>query len=175
MNLTARSEINIQDIVINNLNTWPDCRWRSHPGIMDAGFHTLMAEVGYYGPFQKTFTVVFIFLHAVVLGMQYLNIVLAMTVPEHWCHVPGRRKTNLSLVEWKEVTVPRYFRDHCCLQPWFRSFWPSAEWDGIISYVMPLLNIFSVIFPGVGLMLLSILLCYTSASSNRSICHVRSS
>ncbi|XP_049809006.1 solute carrier family 22 member 7-like, partial [Schistocerca nitens] len=31
----------------------------------------------------------------------------AMQTPDHWCHVPGRERTNLSLEEWKNFTIPR--------------------------------------------------------------------
>ncbi|XP_047111703.1 carcinine transporter-like [Schistocerca piceifrons] len=32
---------------------------------------------------------------------------LAMQTPDHWCHVPGRECANLTLEEWKNITIPR--------------------------------------------------------------------
>ncbi|XP_049779727.1 solute carrier family 22 member 7-like [Schistocerca cancellata] len=30
-----------------------------------------------------------------------------MQTPDHWCHVPGREFTNLTLDEWKSATIPK--------------------------------------------------------------------
>lgn len=43
----------------------------------------------------------------VLVAMPALNIILALTSPDHWCHVPGRNETNFTLSEWKMLTVPR--------------------------------------------------------------------
>ncbi|KAL5284853.1 hypothetical protein ACFFRR_006894 [Megaselia abdita] len=39
-------------------------------------------------------------------GMIYMNIILALNVPDHWCVVPGRNNTNFTLEEWKNITLP---------------------------------------------------------------------
>jgi len=59
------------------------------------------------GCFQKVFNKCFNF-GAVFFGvMSVYSLVLAMEVPDHWCHVPGRESTNFSLSEWKNLTLPR--------------------------------------------------------------------
>jgi hypothetical protein len=59
------------------------------------------------GCFQKVFNNLFNFC-AVFFGvMSVYSLVLAMEVPDHWCHVPGRDSTNFSLSEWKNLTLPR--------------------------------------------------------------------
>ena len=59
------------------------------------------------GCFQKVFNYLFNFC-AVLFGvMSVYSLVLAMEVPDHWCHVPGRESTNFSLSEWKNLTLPR--------------------------------------------------------------------
>ncbi|PSN35683.1 hypothetical protein C0J52_21768 [Blattella germanica] len=52
----------------------------------DALFEGLMQHVGLDGKFQSRFNYVFNLVFVVFLAMPYLNLVLAMTVPEHWCH-----------------------------------------------------------------------------------------
>ncbi|GLV42087.1 uncharacterized protein CBL_04954 [Carabus blaptoides fortunei] len=39
--------------------------------------------------------------------MPYLNIILVLSVPDHWCHIPGRENTNYTLEEWKNLTLPK--------------------------------------------------------------------
>jgi hypothetical protein len=59
------------------------------------------------GCFQRIFNNLFNFC-AVLFGvMSVYSLVLAMEVPDHWCHVPGRESTNFSLSEWKNLTLPR--------------------------------------------------------------------
>lgn len=59
------------------------------------------------GCFQKVFNSLFNFC-AVFFGvMSVYSLVLAMEVPDHWCHVPGRESTDFSLSEWKNLTLPR--------------------------------------------------------------------
>ncbi|PSN43702.1 hypothetical protein C0J52_18636 [Blattella germanica] len=40
-------------------------------------------------------------------GIPVFNIILAVTLPNHWCHVPGRNETNLTIEEWKQLTIPK--------------------------------------------------------------------
>lgn len=74
----------------------------------DAIFHQALHSVGDDGIFQKRFNY---FYNCVLVGLSsmiYLNIVLMMAIPDHWCHVPGRNLTNYTIDEWKELTLPRY-------------------------------------------------------------------
>ncbi|KAJ9573945.1 hypothetical protein L9F63_008687, partial [Diploptera punctata] len=77
----------------------------------DALFEKIMTHVGLNGRYQTRFNYMFNLLFIVFLAMPYLNLVLAMTIPEHWCHVPGRENTNLTLDEWKRLTIPRGAED----------------------------------------------------------------
>ncbi|MPC33805.1 hypothetical protein E2C01_027169 [Portunus trituberculatus] len=36
-----------------------------------------------------------------------------MVVPDHWCHVPGREKTPLTVEEWRSLTIPRTHEASC--------------------------------------------------------------
>jgi hypothetical protein len=73
----------------------------------DALFEGLMDHVGVNGKYQSRFNYVFNLIFIIFLAMPYLNLVLAMTIPEHWCHVPGRNETNMTENEWKQLTIPR--------------------------------------------------------------------
>lgn len=73
----------------------------------DAIFDGIMEKVGNNGPFQRRFKYLFNIALVICVSMLYMNIVLAMSVPEHWCHVPGREQTNMSKDAWKNLTLPR--------------------------------------------------------------------
>lgn len=73
----------------------------------DALFEGIMKHIGLNGKYQSRFNYVFNFIFIIFLAMPYLNLVLAMTIPEHWCHVPGRNETNMTEDEWKQLTIPR--------------------------------------------------------------------
>lgn len=73
----------------------------------DAVFDEIMERVGNNGRFQKRFKYIFNIAMVVCVSMLYMNIVLAMSVPDHWCHVPGRENTSFSVQEWKNLTLPR--------------------------------------------------------------------
>lgn len=73
----------------------------------DALFEGLMKHIGLNGKYQSRFNYVFNLIFIIFLAMPYLNLVLAMTIPEHWCHVPGRNETNMTEDEWKQLTIPR--------------------------------------------------------------------
>lgn len=73
----------------------------------EALFDSLIVQIGSDGKFQKRFNFIYNFLFVVILTMPYLNIILAMTIPDHWCHVPGRETTNYTLEEWKEKWLPK--------------------------------------------------------------------
>lgn len=73
----------------------------------DALFDSIIEEIGNDGKFQNRFNFLYNFILVTFVTMPYLNIVLAMTVPDHWCYVPGRETTNYTLDEWKERSLPK--------------------------------------------------------------------
>lgn len=73
----------------------------------DAAFDKIMERVGDNGIFQKKFNWIFNVGLVLCASMAYMNIVLALSVPDHWCHVPGREATNYTEEEWKNLTLPR--------------------------------------------------------------------
>lgn len=73
----------------------------------DAVFDKILSLVGDDGKFQKRFNLIFNVLLSMCSSMVYMNIILALSIPNHWCHVPGRESTNLTLDEWHAITLPR--------------------------------------------------------------------
>lgn len=74
----------------------------------DAIFDKCMEMAGDDGPFQWRFNYIFNAGMVVFGSLAYMNVILALNVPEYWCHVPGREFTNFTLDEWKHITLPRY-------------------------------------------------------------------
>ncbi|XP_017787307.1 PREDICTED: organic cation transporter 1-like [Nicrophorus vespilloides] len=72
----------------------------------DCAFDSVIQTVGNDGKFQKRFNFLFNFVLVVLTSMPYLNIVIALAVPEHWCNVPGREYTNHTIETWKELHIP---------------------------------------------------------------------
>lgn len=70
-------------------------------------FEEIMQKVGNKGPFQKRFNYIFNIGLVVCASLIYMNIILVMNVPDHWCHVPGRESTSLSEELWKNLTLPK--------------------------------------------------------------------
>lgn len=70
-------------------------------------FNDLMDHVGTEGKFQSRFNYLYNMALMVLVALPALNIVLALTSPDHWCHVPGRNTTNFTSSEWKDLTIPR--------------------------------------------------------------------
>lgn len=73
----------------------------------DKAFDKIMEMAGDEGPFQKRFNYIFNAGLVFFGSMIYMNIILALNVPEHWCHVPGREHTNFTNEQWKHLTLPR--------------------------------------------------------------------
>lgn len=72
----------------------------------DEAFDKIMEEAGNNGKFQWRFNFIFNAAMVVCGGMSFMNIILALNVPDHWCHVPGREFTNYTLEQWKNLTLP---------------------------------------------------------------------
>nr|CAD7265567.1 unnamed protein product [Timema shepardi] len=85
----------------------------------DAMFETLFTQIGSRGKFQKRFNYLYNMLFVMLVSMPYYNIVMALAVPDHWCHLPGRNGTNYTLDQWKEITLPRFLSlsDHSYSSP----------------------------------------------------------
>ncbi|KAH8382648.1 hypothetical protein KR009_004598 [Drosophila setifemur] len=70
-------------------------------------FQQLMAKAGNHGRYQTLYNFVFVGGLAFSGAMIYMNIILALNVPDHWCMVPGRENTNFTLEEWRDITLPK--------------------------------------------------------------------
>jgi hypothetical protein len=70
-------------------------------------FEALMENVGMDGKFQMRYSLIFNIGFALAAAMCANNIILALSKPKHWCHVPGRNETNYTVAEWKRLTIPR--------------------------------------------------------------------
>jgi hypothetical protein len=70
-------------------------------------FESLMERIGMDGKFQSRFNLLFNMAFVFTVAMPSFNIMLAVTLPNHWCHVPGRNETSYTLEEWKNLTLPR--------------------------------------------------------------------
>ncbi|XP_047113201.1 solute carrier family 22 member 7-like [Schistocerca piceifrons] len=70
-------------------------------------FEDIIEEIGSYGKFQIRFSIVFCCLASYFSAMSAYAMIIALTVPEHWCHVPGREGTNSTIEMWKKLTIPR--------------------------------------------------------------------
>lgn len=72
----------------------------------DVVFDKIMESVGDDGIFQRKFNLIFNMGLVFFASMVYVNTILALNVPDHWCHVPGREYTNMTAKEWRNLTVP---------------------------------------------------------------------
>lgn len=70
-------------------------------------FDKIMEMVGNDGIFQRRFNYIYNVAMVIFGGMSFMNMVLALNVPDHWCHLPGRENTNYTLEQWKNLTLPR--------------------------------------------------------------------
>lgn len=77
------------------------------PEAQDAIFDRIMQIVGDRGPFQKRFNYIFNIGLVICASMVYMNIILALNVPTHWCNVLGREGTSLTQEQWKNLTLPK--------------------------------------------------------------------
>ncbi|XP_026479557.1 carcinine transporter-like [Ctenocephalides felis] len=110
------------------------------PHDKDAVFDKVMQSVGDDGAFQKRFNYFYNTAMVALTVMPYINIVMMMAVPDHWCHVPGRNETNYSLEEWKALTLPREYNskgqiDYSSCNMYNKSW--SEETNKIESQIIP--------------------------------------
>ncbi|XP_049860306.1 solute carrier family 22 member 7-like isoform X2 [Schistocerca gregaria] len=78
---------------------------KSH--IENTSFEEILEQIGSYGKFQIQLSIVFCCLTQFFSSMSSYGMLIALTVPEHWCQVPGREGTNSTIEMWKKVTIPR--------------------------------------------------------------------
>jgi hypothetical protein len=71
-------------------------------------FEGLMEHIGMDGRYQSKFNLIFNMAFVVTVAMPSFNLILAVTLPNHWCHVPGRNETNYTVAQWRNLTLPRY-------------------------------------------------------------------
>uniref|UniRef100_A0A336MX72 CSON006225 protein n=1 Tax=Culicoides sonorensis TaxID=179676 RepID=A0A336MX72_CULSO len=69
-------------------------------------FDRIMEMVGNDGKFQRRFNFLFNFSICMFVSMAFMNIMLVLNDPDHWCFVPGREKTNYSIEEWRDLVLP---------------------------------------------------------------------
>ncbi|XP_049779454.1 uncharacterized protein LOC126176345 [Schistocerca cancellata] len=70
-------------------------------------FEDIIEELGSDGKFQLQMNIIFNFIAILFSTMSSYAKIIALTVPEHWCHVPGRESTNLTVEMWKNLTIPK--------------------------------------------------------------------
>ncbi|KAI9584390.1 hypothetical protein GQX74_006285 [Glossina fuscipes] len=110
------------------------------PGECDDPFQIVMEKAGNHGRFQLIYNLIFVSALAMAGAMMYMNIILALNIPEHWCTVPGREKTNFTLAEWRRLTLPTHKDNRdtetyssCCRygwsydQTWYEKTIPTQE------------------------------------------------
>lgn len=68
---------------------------------------TIMEKIGNAGRYQSSFNFKFNLILPILAAMPYVNLIISLATPDHWCHVPGRENTNYTLEEWKNLTLPR--------------------------------------------------------------------
>lgn len=69
-------------------------------------FDRIMETVGNDGKFQKRFNFLFNFSICIMVSMSFMNVMLVLNDPVHWCHVPGQNQTNLTTEQWRELVLP---------------------------------------------------------------------
>ncbi|XP_065157057.1 organic cation transporter 1-like [Atheta coriaria] len=68
---------------------------------------SIMEQIGNSGRYQTSFNFKFNLILPILAAMPYVNLIISLATPDHWCHVPGRENTNYTLEEWKNLTLPR--------------------------------------------------------------------
>ncbi|KAH8346625.1 hypothetical protein KR084_007129 [Drosophila pseudotakahashii] len=70
-------------------------------------FQAVMEKAGNHGRYQTLYNFLFVGGLAFSGAMIYMNIILALNIPDHWCTVPGRENTNFTLEEWRDIVLPK--------------------------------------------------------------------
>ena len=72
----------------------------------DIAFDKIMETVGNDGKFQKVFNHFYNVGLVCFASMAFMNIIMVLNEPDHTCKVPGREIYDLSIDEWKNLTLP---------------------------------------------------------------------
>ena len=70
-------------------------------------FDDILEMVGNANWFQRRLIYVLVYPVSFLLAWMVLNILFMVSVPDHWCLVPGREMYNMTLQQWKNLTIPR--------------------------------------------------------------------
>ncbi|XP_043224904.1 organic cation transporter 1-like [Amphibalanus amphitrite] len=70
-------------------------------------FDDILEMVGNENWFQRRLIFVLVYPVSFLLAWMVLNILFMVSVPDHWCYVPGREMYNMTLEQWKNLTIPR--------------------------------------------------------------------
>ncbi|XP_049780337.1 solute carrier family 22 member 7-like [Schistocerca cancellata] len=82
----------------------PECSTKTKAA---PAFEEVLDAIGSRGKFQTRLNIVFV-CFASCFDLMSVNVFyLAVQTPDHWCYVPGRELSNLSVEEWKNLTIPR--------------------------------------------------------------------
>ncbi|RXG53382.1 Solute carrier family 22 member 7 [Armadillidium vulgare] len=74
-----------------------------------SAFEKVLQNVGADEKYQKLLIIFYLIPLALINAMGGVNKTLLFTTPEHSCKVPGHLKQNVSLNEWKNLTIPWIF------------------------------------------------------------------
>ncbi|KAF0294957.1 Solute carrier family 22 member 21 [Amphibalanus amphitrite] len=83
----------------------------------------LLSAAGDCGGYQRRLVGLFVLPVCFYIPVAYLTVLMQLSLPDHWCHVPGRPE-NVSLQQWWNSTLPRWVAAggtaHCpdCLYGW---------------------------------------------------------
>ncbi|KAG8175157.1 hypothetical protein JTE90_025384 [Oedothorax gibbosus] len=69
-------------------------------------FEDILQQIGGYGKFQKKLTFLFVIPIYIIIPWFWLSRILSLSVPEHWCHVPELKFSNLSTEEKRKLISP---------------------------------------------------------------------
>ncbi|XP_049956870.1 solute carrier family 22 member 7-like [Schistocerca serialis cubense] len=82
----------------------PECNTKTKAS---PAFEEVLDAIGSRGKFQTRLNIVFVCFASCFDLMSVNMFYLAMQTPDHWCYVPGRELSNLSVEQWKNLTIPR--------------------------------------------------------------------
>ncbi|XP_049959060.1 solute carrier family 22 member 7-like isoform X1 [Schistocerca serialis cubense] len=89
-------------------------------------FEDIMEDIGSNGKFQKRLNIIFNCVSVIFNTTSSYSKLIAITVPDHWCHVPGREAANFSVEAWKNLTIPREDGEYSkCLM--YKDVWQGNE------------------------------------------------
>lgn len=69
-------------------------------------FEDILEEVGGYGKFQRNLTYFFFIPLMIVIPLFWVNLILMVIVPDHWCNVPTVKSRNLSIELQRTIISP---------------------------------------------------------------------